>query len=300
MLKTKTHSKPTKIAVLSDIHGNLPALQRVAADVESWQPDLVVVNGDMVNRGPLSRECLLFVQEKQQKQGWQLLRGNHEDYILKCSQADSPRSGPAYDVLQFACWAYESLQGQVESLSTLPDQFTFFTPDGSEFRVTHASMINNRDGLFRESADEVLLNQMSPAPTVFVTAHTHQPFVRQVNGTLVVNVGSVGAPFDLDRRAGYGRFTWQPDTGWQAEVARLPYDWQQTERDYVDSGFLCEGGPLAQVMLVELRYARGLTYRWATRYEKDVLAGKVSLETSVRQLLQDEDIRPFLGPPGWI
>ncbi len=299
LLNAKTHPKPTKIAVISDIHGNLPALQAVTAHVEAWQPDVVVVNGDVISRGPLSRDCLSFVLEKQQKQGWYLLRGNHEQFVLECGRTDSPRSGPAYDVVQFAHWAYESLNGQVESILTLPDQFTFFAPDGSEFRVTHASMINNRDGLFRESTDEMLLNQMAPAPTVFVTAHTHQTFVRQVNGTLVVNVGSVGAPFDLDRRAGYGRFTWQPGVGWQADVVRLPYNWQQTEQDYVESGFLGEGGPLAQLMLVELRYARGLIYRWATRYQEDVLAGKVSLENTVRQLLQDEDLRPFLGPPGW-
>ncbi len=68
-----------KLAVLSDIHGNVPALQAVVEHVEAWGPDHVIVNGDIVNRGPYSLECLQAVQEKQAVQGWQLLRGNHED-----------------------------------------------------------------------------------------------------------------------------------------------------------------------------------------------------------------------------
>ncbi len=126
----------------------------------------------------------------------------------------------------------------------------------------------------------------------------HRPMIRRFNDSLVVNVGSVGAPFDGDRRASYGRFDWTPD-GWRAEVVRLCYDFEQTEQDYVESGFLTEGGPLAQLMLVELRRAGGLIYRWATRYQDMVLAGEISMEDSVRELLQDDDLKPFLGPPGW-
>ncbi len=114
-----------------------------------------------------------------------------------------------------------------------------------------------------------------------------------------MNIGSVGAPFDEDKRLSYGRFTWTPAHGWQTEIVRLAYDWQQTIRDYATSGFLDHGGPLAQIMLVEHRKSRGLIYRWANRYQKAVLAGELSLEESVRRVLQDEDLRPYLGPPGW-
>ncbi|NJN55107.1 MAG: metallophosphoesterase, partial [Anaerolineae bacterium] len=51
-----------KIAVLSDIHGNLPALRAVAEHVAQWQPDAVVVDGDTVNRGPQSLLCWQTVQ----------------------------------------------------------------------------------------------------------------------------------------------------------------------------------------------------------------------------------------------
>ena len=52
-------------------------------------------------------------------------------------------------------------------------------------------------------------------------------------------------------------------------------------------------------MLVELRKARGLIFRWADRYQEVVLAGLMALEDSVRLILCDDDVRPFTGPPGW-
>lgn len=300
-MKTLPHSShiPIKIAILSDIHGNLPALKTVAADVESWQPHLVIVNGDIVNRGPLSRHCLEFVQQKQETDHWQVLRGNHEDYILECARPDSPRSGPQYEIMRFAHWCYAQLNGHTAYLADLPEQFTYTAPDGSQLRATHASMRNNRDGIFLESDDDELRAQITPAPAVFATAHTHQALIRRVDQSLVVNVGSVGAPFDEDPRAGYGRFTWTPTSGWNAEIVRLAYDRAQTEQDFVTSGFLTEAGPLNQLMLIELRRSRGLVFRWATRYQEAVLNGSISIEDSVQQLLADEDLRPFLGPPGW-
>ena len=287
-----------KVAVISDIHGNLPALETVIAHVEAWQPDMVVVNGDIVNRGPLSLDCLNIIQQKRMQCGWQWVRGNHEDYLLECDRPDTPKIGPEYELMRFAHFTYNQLGGDVKALSAMPDKFVWLAPDGTEFRVVHGSMLGNRDGVYAESSDEKLWKQMAPVPAVFVTAHTHRPMIRWFNDSLVVNVGSVGAPFDGDQRASYGQFVWSPG-GWQAEIIRLPYDREQTERDYISSGFLTGAGPLAQLMLVELRRAGGLIYRWASRYQDAILAEEMSMADSVRELMHDEDLRPFLGPPGW-
>lgn len=288
-----------KIAVISDIHGNLPALETAVADLSTWQPDQVVVNGDIVNRGPRSHDCLRLIQAKHEEQGWHVLRGNHEDFVIGCGAPGTPRQGPRFEIIRFACWARQQLNGEMAFLQDLPQQFSWLAPDGSEFRVTHASMRNNRDGLYHNADDDRLRRQIAPAPAVFVTGHTHRPFIRQVDETLIVNTGSIGTPFDKDTRPSYGRFTWDESNGWQAEIVRLDYDHSLIEKDYVETGFLTEAGPLTQLMLVELRKGRGLIYRWGELYEKAILDGEISIEESVRRLLAEEDNRPFLGTPGW-
>ena len=104
-----------KIAVLADIHANLPALQTVMEHVDAWQPDQVFVAGDTVNRGPRPAECLALVLQRQAMQGWRLVRGNHEDYVITHSQPDAPRSGVALDVHRGSYWTYCQLRGQYGS-----------------------------------------------------------------------------------------------------------------------------------------------------------------------------------------
>ena len=289
-----------KIAVLSDIHGNVPALRAVVDDINGWEPDQVVVNGDIVNRGPCSSTCLDFVLKRQIEDNWHILSGNHEKYLLFCATPDFITEGPLFELNRFAYWTCQQLNGSIAQLANFPEQFSWWAPDGSEFRVRHASMRSNRDGLYAELSDEAMERRIAPAPAVFVTGHTHQAFMREVNNTLVVNAGSAGAPFDLDWRPSYGRFSWSEQAGWDAEIRRIPYDRSLIEKDYVRSGFLDGAGPLAQLMLVELRRARGLIFRWAEQYEKGVLEGEISMEQSVKNILLEEDVRPFLGPPGWV
>lgn len=287
-----------KVAVLSDIHGNLPALRAVMAHVDAWSPDAVIVGGDIINRGPLSGECLDLIVNRQMADGWHLLRGNHEEFVLDCGDPDQPLSGPIYEMKQFAHFALEQVSHKVGLLRTLPDIYECPAPDSQILRIAHASMRSNRDGIYPMTGDDEIRRQIAPAPAVFVTGHTHRALVRRVDETLVVNVGSVGSSFDGDRRAGYGQFTWREDQ-WAAEIVRLDYDYDQLEKDYVSSGFLHEGGSLAQLMLVELRKAHGLIHRWASQYEDAVIRGHLTLEESVRLILCEDDVRPFTGPPGW-
>lgn len=277
----------------------MPALLEVTADIDAWRPDLVVVGGDIVNRGPRSGDCLDFVLERQATHGWHLIKGNHEEFVLACADESAGPEDPTYQMTQFAHFALGQLNGNAAAIAQLPDLFEWQPKDGGAMRVVHASMGNNRDGVYPNTSDEHLREQIDPAPAVFATGHTHRPLVRQVDDSIVINVGSVGSPFDVDRRAGYGRLELGP-AGWTVAIQRLPYDYTQIEADYVLSGFLDRGGPLAQLMLVELRMAHGLIFRWASRYEAAILDGKLTVADSIRAVLSDPDVRPYTGPPGWI
>ena len=157
-------------------------------------------------------------------------------------------------------------------------------PDGSEVRVVHASMRGTRDGIFVETPDDVLRRQIAPAPKLFVVGHTHKPLVRTIDETLVVNVGAVGLPFDLDPRACYAQLTWQAGR-WAAEIVRVEYDRAQADRDFDETGFIEEAGPIALLIRDELAQARSNLFEWSRDYEAAVVAGQMTMAESVQRFL---------------
>jgi predicted phosphodiesterase len=273
-----------KLAVLADPHANLIALHAVITDLEAWKPDRVIVGGDLVNRGPRPAECLRRIQEKQQAEGWLVVRGNHEDYVIASSQLDSPRSGARFEAHRPSFWTLQRIGGDVSQLAAMPFQVSLTDPSGGMIRVTHGSMLGMRDGVYPETTDDELGEKVGIPPAVFIVGHTHRPLVRWLNGTLVVNAGSAGLPFDGDPRPTYARLTYQSG-GWKAEIVRIDYDRQQAENDFYESGYLEEAGPLTELVLTELRTARSLLYGWAVQYQSQAEEGLITMRQSVDQFL---------------
>ena len=237
-----------KIAIISDIHGNLPAFQTVLQNLDEWQPDHVMVAGDVVNRGPTPVECLEIVQEMVETADWRLVRGNHEDYVLNHTRPDAPRTGPEFEFLRSSYWTYQALNGHIPYLEAMPFQQEIVGPDGQIVRAVHASMQANNIGVYHSTTDEELREMVIPPPAVLAVGHTHRPLIRMIDETLVVNAGAVGLPFDGDRRASYAQLTWDEDRGgWRAEKIRLEYDYLTAEKDYFDTNYMEDAGPLAEI-----------------------------------------------------
>ena len=282
-----------KLAILSDIHGNWPALEAVMADVDGWRPDAVVVNGDVVNDGPSNPACWSAVTRRRAQDDWAVLRGNHEEYVAGWLNAATPRAGPAYDLIRLSHWTYRQMGGDVAELATLPAQWQWQAPDGSLLVAMHGTVLGNRAGIYPFTSDEEVRRRMPGGAAVFVTAHTHVPHMRALGSTQVVNVGSVGIPGDGDGRAAYGRFTWTRRRGWQADIVRVAYDRAAAERDYFASGFMAEAGPEALLSLVQFRLARDVRTRWAAAERDRILSGEVSLADSLRAWLSQDEFRPY-------
>ncbi|MGA7801151.1 MAG: metallophosphoesterase family protein [Gammaproteobacteria bacterium] len=272
-----------KIAVLSDVHGNVPALEAVLDDIHIWEPDQVIVNGDLVSRGPYSLQCLRLVQAR--LPGCRLLKGNHESFVLSC--ADQPRdpAGPTFDLDRFAQWTAQQLGAAVEEIRAWDDSVDLDDPDGGSAHVTHGSRLGNREGIYPQIDDELLAARLGEPRDLFVGSHTHMPLLRRFNGTLVANTGSVGQPLDGDPRAAYGRFAFRGGR-WHAEIARIPYDKARAERDFAQSGFLEQGGPLARLIHLELQQSRMLVGTWMRRYLQPVRAGEITVAAAVDAYLQ--------------
>jgi predicted phosphodiesterase len=268
-----------KIAVLSDIHGNLPALEAVAADVDEFGGDAVFVNGDIVNRGPRSLDAWRLVCDRRDRAGWRLLAGNHEDYVVR-SHHELSRGVAVADIHRMSVFSAAQLGAEVAALSTLPDGGSVWVAPGVELRLRHASMRGNTDGIDPAGDPAVLREQIAPPPACFVTGHTHRGYELQVGETLLVNAGAVGAPADGDPRASYVRVTYRAGA-FEVETRRVPYDRAQAERDYRDPAWLAGAGPLAALLYVEWLQARPLLATWMDRHAPAVREGRVDLRRSI-------------------
>lgn len=271
-----------KIAVLSDVHGNAPALEAVLEDVSRWGPDRIVVNGDLVNRGPKSLGCLRMTHGL--PAGTLRIKGNHEVFVI--DGVDHPRDpeDPLYDFYRLGYWTVAQLGEAVDEIRRWPDHLDLEDPQGGTLHITHGSREGNRSGIYPETPDAELPAKLGDPRDLFVASHTHKPMVRRFRETLVVNTGSVGQPFDRDPRAAYGRFSFHGGR-WHAEIARVRFDRERALRDFVDSGFLEAGGPLASIVYVELNRAEMHLGRWMGRYLDAVRAGEISVAEAAKVYL---------------
>ena len=224
------------------------------------------------------------MQSRQRSDGWLVVRGNHEDYVIGVARPEKPHTHAQREFFAPVYYTYRQLNGDVSALDAMPTALSLTAPDGGEIRITHASMHSRRRGIFPNMPDDTLRPLISPPPALFCVGHTHQPLVRRLDGCLVVNAGSVGLPFDGDTRAAYARLTFHRRR-WHAEIVRLPYDLRRAERDFFETGFIEGGGPLAGLILDELQHARSLMYAWTKEYEASILSEAITVAEAVSRFM---------------
>lgn len=228
-----------KIAVLSDVHGNVPALEAVLGDIARWQPDEVIVNGDLLNRGPYSLAVLQLLQR-----GWpaaRLLRGNHENWLLYTARQGPQPGSSTFEIDRFAHWSVAQLGEALAPVAGWDDHLDLTDIEGGSLHITHGSRLGDRHGIAPECEGEELRQRLGDSRDLFVSSHTHRAFSRVHGGNLVINTGSVGQPFDGDVRASYARLVFR-GARWEVAIQRVSYDRQRAVSDFEQSGFLEEGG----------------------------------------------------------
>ncbi|WP_327580752.1 metallophosphatase family protein [Nonomuraea sp. NBC_00507] len=179
-----------RIAVLSDIHGVLPALEAVLAEPDVATADLIVLTGDMA-AGPMPVETLDVLVALGERALW--VSGNADRELVEVAQGKMhPRA-----VTQ---WAGEQLRGdQVEVLAGLPARQVVELGRLGATLFVHGTPRSDEEVILVDSSlerwGEVLAEET--AGTV-VLGNTHMPFVRLADRVLVVNPGSVGMPYGKD------------------------------------------------------------------------------------------------------
>jgi predicted phosphodiesterase len=224
-----------RIAVLSDVHGNLAALQAVALGLRQESPlDAVIVAGDHLLGGPRPAEVWRFLGEA----GWTLVRGNEDESLagrLPTPQPAGFRFARAY--AEHHRWAREQLEPRdLAEIGALPFEVRLPTPAG-DLLVVHASPRSTTDrfGGPHNTHDEVAAAYEGTGAGAIAFGHWHASFVRPTPFSLLVNVASVGLPLDRQPLAAYTLLTARA-TGWTIEQRRVPYDWREEERAAAERG----------------------------------------------------------------
>jgi len=241
-----------RLAILSDVHGNLPALEAVLDDLRQREVNGVLVAGDLTG-GPQPVETTRLLRSL----GSWLIRGNGDSNLLRYASGDAPSGW--YTSRQYAMLRWDYRHTDEETLAfiaSLPEQRVVEIEGAAPIRVVHGSPRNPSQSIF-PNRDPATLN-LALAQTnepVLVCGHTHRPWQAERDGRLALNPGAVCGPLNGDVGAQYAILNWR-DGHWRAEHHLVSYNLERIRAVFQKSGLLAEGGVLARMVLLCLETGR--------------------------------------------
>ncbi|RIK42725.1 MAG: metallophosphoesterase [Chloroflexi bacterium] len=266
-----------RIAVLSDIHGNLPAFEAALAHVRRQGVDRLVIAGDLINGAPDSRACWDLAQTLD----CVILRGNHERYVY---DFDSPTAPPLWHSERFAPVRWTVAQFSAEErrlLAGLP--LTYRLPDTPNLLITHASPQRDNDSVQPYTPEEILAQFFAEVEErMIVRGHDHWSMVRLWDGRTVVTAGSVGMTLDEHPTARYVLLE-HKGKDWHFCHHAVPYDVDAVVERFHSSGYLDEAGPMARLLLREIATASPHIVPFLRLYERWEQQGAISLAAAVER-----------------
>jgi len=201
----------TRIAVLSDVHGNLVALEAVLKEIKKERPDAVLVAGGLVMNGPDPNGTVDALRALE-ADGALIVSGNTD---IAVGDFDYGAAYPHYqdgvpDTISVAAeWAHDELgDDQLDWLRRLPSERRMRTEDDTLVLVVHASPGSQTRG-FDQALDANIVFERAAATDarIICVGHTHVPEVRDLGWKIIVNDGSAGYVFDGDPTASWAMLT---------------------------------------------------------------------------------------------
>ena len=223
------------VAVITDIHGNLSALEASLERIEELGIERVCCGGDLVGYGPHPNEVCRLIEER----GIPTIYGNYDYAIAR----DLEDCGCAYVTQHDRELGQKSVEWTLAHTDQHSKDFMAELPFDLRFNVgansvhlVHGSPRKVNEYLF-EDKPASLYERLAAAEEAdaLVFGHTHKPWVREYGGVLFVNCGSVGKPKDGDPRAGFAILR-PGDTRLDVTIERVPYDAEAVAREVAAAG----------------------------------------------------------------
>ena len=213
-----------RIAIISDVHGNLTALDSVLADLRRQKPDVIFHGGDLPYGGCNPAEVIDCIRQE----GWPGVLGNTDEMLWNAEpraalEASAPKLKSLFKVLFDECAPATSRmigEERMAWLKQLPAELHHEYEPQKNLVLLHAAPGN----LWRAPMDtandaELESTYKNLNAAIVVYCHIHRPFVRRVCNMTICNCGSVGSPYDGDPRSSYLLIT-----DGQPEIRRVEYD----------------------------------------------------------------------------
>ncbi len=223
------------VAVVTDIHGNLPALQATLARIEQLGIEHVYCGGDLVGYGPHPNEVCALIADLEIP----TIYGNY-DYAIARGEEDC---GCAYVTAHDRELGQRSVDWTLAHTSSESKQFMLGLPfdlhfalGGVEIHLVHGSPRKVNEYLFEDKPAR-LYERLAAAESdrVLVFGHTHKPWVHEYGGVLFVNCGSVGKPKDADPRGAFAVLRPAPGSA-EVSIERVEYDAEAVAAEVRDAG----------------------------------------------------------------
>ncbi|WP_243454412.1 metallophosphoesterase family protein [Desulfosporosinus fructosivorans] len=217
MSKNDKEINMEKIAVISDIHGNMPALEAILADIKNKNIERIFCLGDLAGKGPSSAEVVDKIQENCEV----VIKGNWDYYLTEEEDRE---------VLM---WHQKKLGVErLKYLKNLPIYIEFYI-SGKLLRLCHASPNDLFHRVYLSTEQSKRMKLFDPTPTLNVEADVvgygdiHGAHIDNFRGKTIFNVGSVGNPLDI-AQASYGIIEGELDDKnarpFTIALVRVPYD----------------------------------------------------------------------------
>lgn len=176
-----------KIAILSDIHGNIVALEEVLKDAKSQNVDEYIVLGDIITDLPFTDEVIDTVR----KLTPYVIKGNRESYLLTYEQTKEDDKWKTLQSKSVVCYLNYTRQDNIEYMRNLPENLVLEF-EGVKIKVVHGSPYDVAELLyFDTSLMDKVFNELEE--DILVYGHNHQPAsYEERNGKIVAQVGTLG------------------------------------------------------------------------------------------------------------
>jgi putative phosphoesterase len=210
-----------RTAFISDVHGNLPALERTIEQIERQACERIICLGDVFGYLTDGQACFDRLKER----GAEFLLGNHEAMLLNVVQVDADTATICQLDRQRATVTARTL----ETFATLTP-FKEMSLGGKRFLLVHGTPADPLRGYAYPDGDHAWMSALPH--DVVVMGNTHRPFQLRQGHILTVNVGSVGLPRDVGHLASFGVFD---DATGEFELVRTAIDIHEIRERYADA-----------------------------------------------------------------